>query len=263
MAALAKRDLWHALEREVHVWLTTPMGLHDPSFAAALANLDADEREQAKAFVFDRDRCLYVSAHALVRNTLSRYLDLAPQAWRFATNKYGRPEIDLAHAPPLRFNLSHTNGLIACAVHSAIDTGVDVEGIRPLNDLDGVAQYSFSPEEHADVRAAADSDRPRRFFCYWTLKEAYIKARGMGLSLPTTQFTLRLDAPTIDIRFAPALQDTPADWQFFLDCPTPDHLLALAIRRGAGADKRIVQRWTDPLGQTQVASAAHLRRAGG
>ena len=222
--------------------------------SAALAKLESykallspDEHERMARFVFDRDRRAFLLTRALVRTTLSRYAQVAPADWRFITNVHGRPEIlDRPDgAPDLRFNISHTDGLIACAVTIGREVGVDVENIgRHL--LHDVAGRHFAPGEVSDLRALPEDEQQKAFFDYWTLKEAYIKARGMGLALPLDQFafTLHDEAPP-SIRFAPGFDDDAARWQFRQLWPTATHRLALAVKRD-GADLPVVVRHVAP-----------------
>ena len=208
--------------------------------ADAQAHLDAyrelltvDEHERMARFVFERDRRSFLLTRALVRTTLSRYASVAPADWRFIANLHGRPEIldRPAGVPDLRFNLSHTDGLIACAVTIGREVGVDVEHVgRHL--MHDVAGRHFAPKEVSDLRSLPESEQDRVFFDYWTLKEAYIKARGFGLALPLGDFAFKLNPPDAPaISFEPALEDDPATWQFLQDWPTPTHRLALAVRR--------------------------------
>jgi 4'-phosphopantetheinyl transferase len=208
--------------------------------ADALANLDAyltlmspDEHERMARFVFERDRKAFLMTRALVRTTLSRYASIAPADWKFVANVHGRPEIldRPAGVPDLRFNISHTDGLIACAVTIGREVGVDIENIgrRLLHDIAG---RHFAPKEVADLRALPEDQQQRVFFDYWTLKESYIKARGFGLALPLGDFAFKLNPPNPPlIAFEPALEDEPATWQFMQHWPTPQHRLALAVRR--------------------------------
>lgn len=198
--------------------------------------LTADEHERMARFVFERDRHAFLLTRALVRTMLSRYAPVAPADWRFIANAHGRPEIldRPPGVPDLRFNISHTDGLIACAVTIGREVGVDVEHVgRQL--LHDVAGRHFAPKEVADLRSLPAAEQDRVFFDYWTLKEAYIKARGFGLALPLGDFAFTLDPPRPPrITFEPALDDDPATWQFLQDWPTPRHRLALAVRRDGG-----------------------------
>ena len=195
--------------------------------------LTPDEHARMERFVFEADRHRFLLTRALVRTMLSSYASVAPNAWRFVTNDYGRPEVldRPAGVPDLRFNVSHTDGLIACAVTVAREVGVDVEHVGRHLTHDVAARF-FAPREVADLRTHPLADQQRVFFDYWTLKEAYIKARGFGLALPLAAFAFHLRPPdTPTISFEPSLPDNPATWQFGQAWPTPHHRLGLAVRR--------------------------------
>jgi len=222
----------------VHVDLV----LSDHAEAAAkrdryLPLLSTDEHERMARLVFERDRHRFLLTRALVRTMLSRYAAVAPADWQFIANVHGRPEIldRPAGVPDLRFNLSHTDGLIACAVTIGREVGVDVEHVGRRLTQDVAARF-FAPAEVAHLQSLPDDQQERVFFDYWTMKEAYIKARGFGLALPLGDFAFHFTpgAPPA-IAFEPAMQDDPATWQFLQDWPTPMHRLGLAIRR-TGAD---------------------------
>lgn len=159
------------------------------------ALLNTTERERADSFAFAKDRTLYTAAHIFLRRQLSQYAPLQPNEWHFTKNQYGKPFISNPGYEWLQFNLSHTPGLIACAISAAGSIGVDVEQHRSLPDLEGLCRYAFSSEEVDDILSLTSLlARETRFFTYWTLKEAYIKAVGMGLSLPLQQFSFSEDA---------------------------------------------------------------------
>lgn len=212
------------------------------------ALLTEDERQRMARLVFDRDRRRFLLTRALVRTMLSRYAPVAPADWRFVANVHGRPEIveRPRGVPDLRFNISHTDGLIACAVTIGREVGIDVEhiGRRLTHD---VAGRFFAPREVSDLQALPAEEQPRAFFDYWTLKEAYIKARGLGLALPLGDFAFTLAPPAAPvIAFEPSLEDDPARWQFVQDWPTPNHRLGLAVRRD-GPDLPVRIRFVVPL----------------
>lgn len=208
--------------------------------ADALARLEAyttlmsaDEHERMARFVFDKDRRAFLLTRALVRTMLSRYAAIPPAAWTFKANAHGRPEIldRPPGVPDLRFNISHTNGLIGCAVTIGREVGIDVEHIGRHLTHD-VAGRHFAPSEVAELRALPAEQQPTVFFDYWTLKESYIKARGFGLALPLGDFAFTLKPPNAPvITFDPSMKDDPSTWQFLQDWPTPRHRLALAVRR--------------------------------
>lgn len=220
--------------KEVHVSLVAP---DNPEAAEHLHRyqelLNGEERERMARLVFARDRKRFLITRALVRTMLSRYAGVKPADWKFIANVHGRPEIldRPPGVPDLRFNLSHTEGLIACAVTIGREVGVDVEHVerRLTHDVPG---RFFAPREVRDLRARPEPEQQSVFFDYWTLKEAYIKARGFGLALPLGDFAFKLAPPAPpSITFEPALDDDPTTWQFFQDSPTPRHRLGLAVRR--------------------------------
>ena len=195
--------------------------------------LSPEEHQRMARFVFERDRVRFLLTRALVRTTLSRYAAVAPADWHFVANAHGRPEIldRPAGVPDLRFNLSHTDGLIACAVTIGREVGIDIEHVGRRLTQDVAARF-FEPAEVAHLQSLPADQQERVFFDFWTMKEAYIKARGFGLALPLGEFAFHFDPerpPTIT--FEPSLPDDPATWQFQQDWPTPSHRLGLAIRR--------------------------------
>ena len=228
--------------------------LLDPSTPDAVARMEdyrawmsADEHARMARFIFDRDRRRFLMTRALVRSALSRYAAVAPADWTFTANAHGRPElVDRPRGvPDLRFNLSHTEGLVACAVTIGREIGVDVEhvGRRLTHDIAG---RFFAPREVRDLHALPAGEQPTVFFDYWTLKEAYIKARGFGLALPLGDFAFTLSPQARPaITFEPTLDDDPATWQFVQDWPTPHHRLGLAVRR-QGSDPPVRIRFVVP-----------------
>ncbi len=199
--------------------------------------LSADEAARAGRFFQQDDVARFVIGRALARTMLSRYADVDPRDWPFVIDEHGRPELAQrpATALDLRFNLTHTKGLVACAVTVGREIGIDVEQVT-RHVLHEVPERFFSPQEVADLRALPEADQHMVFFEYWTLKEAYIKARGLGLALPLRHFTfLRRPGRAPEIMFAPELHDDAASWQFAQFWPSGEHRMAVAVRR-IGAD---------------------------
>lgn len=217
------------------LFVAAPPAITDPALLAAYAALmTPEERAQEARFHFEEHRHAHRVTRALARTVLSRYTSVAPADLRFQTGPYGRPDID----PPregLSWNLSHTAGLVVCLVAEGVVCGVDVEDVAGRRAPLDVANRFFSPAEVTALFALPAEARHRRFFELWTLKESYIKARGMGLALPLEGFALDPAAAPISIAF-PGVDDDPRDWQFALLAPTPRHLVAAAFRRGAGPD---------------------------
>jgi 4'-phosphopantetheinyl transferase len=217
--------------------------------------MSAEEGARQERFVFEKDRHTHLVARGLMRTVLSRYTGVDPASWVFGANSYGKPEI----AQPvglgwLRFNLSHTSGLVVCVVAVGRDVGVDVENVDRQVPAGELARRHFSAREAADVLSRPAADQLDRFYDYWTLKEAYIKARGMGLSIPLGGFTFELTAGRrIGIAFGPEANDRSCDWQFAQLMPTRRHKIAIAVRREPGAGLEIVIRRGFPPAETNSA----------
>lgn len=231
----------------VDVWVAPSSSLDPRDLARMATVLTPEETARGARFVRATDRAAFVLTRALVRTRLSLYGPTAPADWRFVTNEHQCPFVaaDLAGSPRLSFNVSHTDGLVVLAVTRGHRVGVDVEHVTRTV-LEAIPERHFAADEVRDLRALPAADQARVFFDYWTLKEAYIKARGMGLALPLDQFafTLHGEAPP-SIRFAPGFADDPGRWQFRQLWPTATHRLALAVERD-GADLPVNVRHVAP-----------------
>lgn len=228
----------------MHVWHLDPDRLDADALGRCRAVASAEELRQERRFRAELPRRLHVAARGLLRTRLALYTGVEPQVWRFAPGRWGRPEIEApAGFSWLRFNLSHTRGRVACALARGVEVGVDVEDTGRGGRLLDVAHRYFAPAEVEELFRRPESERLPRFFDYWTLKEAYIKARGMGLALPLSRFAFLLGRPgPIRIRLDPDLGDDASAWQFQRLHWPPRHEAALAVRRGRGPDWRLVVR---------------------
>lgn len=179
-------------EQEVHVWrvsLDVPAGV----LASLQEVLAADEIARVQRFVFERDRVCSCVAHALLRILLGRYARVAPTQVHFTANEYGKPALARPElVPALHFNISHSANLVLYAFAWQRHLGVDVEYMRADIDYEGLAEYCFSPLEQETLKGLAPARKHEAFYNCWTRKEAYIKARGMGLSLPLALFDVSL-----------------------------------------------------------------------
>ena len=208
-SALPHRGPLQSSTTQVHLHLLQPDGTNGSHYAT----LNAAEQSQAQRFMFSKDQVLYAAAHHFVRTTLSRYADLDPAAWLFDKNTYGKPHIANPGYAELQYNLSHTHGMVAIAVIRQRAIGVDTEQARPLDDIASLSRSVFATPERADVLACTGTAQQQRFFTYWTLKEAYIKARGMGLSIPLQQFHFIAGTPPLwHLTCDPSLNDNGAAW---------------------------------------------------
>jgi 4'-phosphopantetheinyl transferase len=229
---------------DVHLWIAAVSELEDPDrSAAAWAVLSTSEQHHAERFHFERDRNAFLATRSLRRHLLSHYAAVEPKRWRFTSNEHGRPRIAYpAIDETLEFNCSKTADLVVCAITRGIRVGVDIERLdRPVSA--GVAESTLAPREMAVFRALPRHDRSKRFFTYWTLKEAYLKARGLGLSLPLHSVAFHVaDSPRLEGHLASSAANDCNTWQFMLLCPTPSHITAVCVPRQSGLDPHLVMR---------------------
>ena len=247
---------------QVHLWFAIPETITDPHLIKAYHRF-MNEKEVVKQarFHFERHRHQYLVTRALIRTTLSQYAAVRPEDWCFVENKYGRPALDPKHGQDLHFNLSHTDGLIACAVVRGREIGVDVENISRGGDLVGIADRFFSKQEVDDLHQVPTTRQEDRFFDYWTLKESYIKARGMGLSIPLGEFSFHISDVHQDIAISidPKQQDLPERWQFHQWRYQENHKIALCVENAPSPQMEIVLRSIVPLMATKPFSGEKFR----
>lgn len=179
-------------ENEVHVWRASLDRATD-DVAHWQTLLRDDEVERAGRFYFEKDRRHWIVARATLRALLGRYLEIEPQELRFAHNEYGKPSIaSPTMGQHLQFNLSHSGELALYAFAYNRAVGVDVEQMRAPLAYEELATHFFSAHECHALLTLPEEQREEAFFLCWSRKEAYIKARGKGLSLPLNQFDVSL-----------------------------------------------------------------------
>src|SRR5262252_2409496 len=235
---------------EIHVWLAFPDQITDePLLKRCRSLLTAEEQTATDRLVFERHRHQRLITRALQRDLLSRYTGESPAAWQFEADRYGKPEIlSPRRWNRLRFNLSHTDGLIACAVTFDRDVGVDIEYVRRPTRFMDIAPRVFAPAELIELHRLEPDPQRARFFALWTLKEAYIKARGKGLAIPLDKFSFRFGQhEEIAIDIDATLEDDAATWQFERRYVTDDHAIAVAARRTDRRPLRVTYYETMPL----------------
>ena len=240
-----------AAPANIDVWLAFYSEIDDRSLLAKYRELlTEDERAQQLRFYFPDDRQRYLITRALVRTVLSKYLPPAPAEWRFTANPYGRPMIANTEFRDcgVCFNISHARGLIALAISSHREIGVDVENIAAREVSLDIADHFFAPTEVAALAGVQPDRQQDRFFEYWTFKESYIKARGMGLSIPLEQFSFHfVDERSVDLTVQPELGDDGSRWRFWQFRPTAEHLLALCAERRDATPPTLTLRKAVPL----------------
>ncbi len=177
-------------ESRVELWyLTTDVVLDPALLARCEAVLAPDERVRGEAFVFPIHRHEHLVTRALARGVLARHVGASPRALAFRRTEHGRPELVPPHV--LRFNLTNTVHLVACAVSAeGAEIGVDAEPLARADDVLAVAETVFTLRERAELARATEEARRRQAVGLWTAKEAYMKARGLGLSLEPASFEI-------------------------------------------------------------------------
>jgi 4'-phosphopantetheinyl transferase len=196
------------------------------------ALLDDEERQRLFGFAHEEARHRYLATRVLVRTTLSRYSTVSPSDWRFEQTAAGRPFVRVPElAPALQFNVTNTSGLVACLVSGgSAEIGVDAEDFRREVDYQAIADRFFSGREARALRALAPPQRAQRFYQCWTLREAYLKARGIGLAAPLEELEFQCAAGEgVRARFGPGVADDSSRWQFDLFQAGTQHILAVAL----------------------------------
>ncbi|HLO30242.1 MAG TPA: 4'-phosphopantetheinyl transferase superfamily protein [Anaerolineales bacterium] len=191
------------------------------------ATLSKDEAQRAARFHFPADRDRFIAAHGCLRAVLARYLLCEPDQLIFLTNSYGKPELD---DHKLEFNLSHSGDLALVAITQDRKVGIDLERIRGGISSQVIARQYFSKSEFAELQALPLEQREAAFFCCWTRKEAYIKAQGLGLSLPLESFDVSLapKEPAI-LRATRPDPEEAARWMLFSPEIDPSYQAAVAV----------------------------------
>uniref|UniRef100_A0ACD6AFV6 Uncharacterized protein n=2 Tax=Avena sativa TaxID=4498 RepID=A0ACD6AFV6_AVESA len=236
--------------REVHVWYLCPDELNDQSqmnmYEELLSPVERKYAASMEGTTLRKDAML---SRALLRTTLSRYTDckIDPRAFEFKKNKFGKPEIlwppdDSNVKRPLHFNISHTTSLIACGIAMQAHIGIDIEEKKrnTTKNILSLARRYFTPSEVDHLIEISDSDAQRKeFLKLWTLKEAYVKALGMGFSgAPFNTFSIMLETGKgIRISKASKVCDDSTsgfdhlskNWQFTLAELNSSHYMSVCI----------------------------------
>jgi 4'-phosphopantetheinyl transferase len=200
----------------------------DPArVARALDWLDAPEAARFGRFRLDVDRQMFLLGRVMARALVSRALGVGPMDWRWREGPHGRPEI-AAPETPMHFNIAHSAGVVACAIGVDREVGVDVEDLRRRPTAREVVDRYCAPGEIADIDAQPEATWRDRFLAYWTLKEAYLKARGLGIALPLADIRFVLDRD-IRVEFSGELTGTDTRWHFEMTRVGDRHLLAIAV----------------------------------
>lgn len=199
------------------VWTYRISGTERPEDLLAL--LSPGERQRYERFHFERHRREYLCAHALLRLALSKHAGTPPHRWEFATGQWGKPY--LTDSPELKFNLSHTESFVACAIAEKCEVGIDAEKVDRTVSATDIARRFFADAEVRQIEALPAHSQRDAFFRIWTLKEAYVKACGRGFDLPLREFWFEIGKGAVRV--------TPTgEWKFWEHEPAEGYRMAVA-----------------------------------
>jgi 4'-phosphopantetheinyl transferase len=227
---------------EVQVWHASVDRLAENySNGEMSAVLDHMEIERLNSLPQNEVRREFLATRYLIRTLLSYYYPaVAAKDWIFRKNEFGKPITNCKMGTyALEFNISHSGGIIVCVFSLGASVGVDIEADGRNILWPEIAEHSFSKPERDDLNRTKPDDGRGRFFEYWTLKEAFIKSMGMGLSLPLEEFWFQIRGTRIGIGFSSKIAEMPADWQFRL-FKIEGHQCALAVKSGRGKNLSLV-----------------------
>ena len=219
----------HLGENDIHIWMVKPEQITASTKLSAIVS--PLEQQKISRYRSDKAKHTALITRSFIRLLLSKYENIAPQAWKFEISELGKPEVSNA-STPLRFNLSHNNEIIICAICLNKDIGCDIENLSRKISVDAIAKRFFSPSEH--VLISKDNER---FFEYWTLKEAFVKATGLGISQGLDTFSFEIKAKddhknndNISLTFNENCKEKdPQNWYHSLHFPDQKHCIGLSV----------------------------------
>lgn len=220
---------------QVHVWLAS-LARSEAELNRLRQTLSQSERDRCTRLARSTDHDWFTAAHGILRDILSRYLGTKPACLTFSSGTHGKPALarEGGATADLRFNLSHSNGYALYAVTLNREVGIDLEYL--LRPVDGVAlaRRFFSRQECDALALLPGESKTRRFFEYWTCREAFVKARGTGLRFPLNELQVILPTHGAGATVQHPSTDLEASRCFLYPfAPLQDFVGALAIE---GAD---------------------------
>ena len=215
---------------EVHLW-RTDLDRNSQEVQEFLATLSADEKARALRFYFQQHRQRFIVARGTLRRILGRYLDLAPAQVEFEYSPQGKPKLAAScNGKELQFNLSHSQGLALYGVARYRRIGVDLEYLRPMEEVEQLVKRFYSAREFAAISPLSPQEREKAFFRGWTAKEAYLKATGSGLGGGLDRVEVSLVAGTpLQLLSLEGNTEAASRWHLS-DLPLhPDYIATVAV----------------------------------
>ncbi len=223
---------------EVHVWRAS-LDIADSQIEILSGALSHNERTRSEKYHFERDQKRFIAGRGILRNILSRYLKTEPEEIVFSSNAHGKPFLsDACNNKEISFNLSHAHDLALYAVTAKRRVGIDLEYIQQAFQWEAIVERFFSPGEQAEIWTLPEKERCRAFYTYWTRKEAFLKAQGLGLTNDIKEVDVNFksegSAPLLKLNRAPDKADC---WELHDLYPGFGYAGALAVDgRGLGVN---------------------------
>ncbi|WP_100623322.1 4'-phosphopantetheinyl transferase family protein [Candidatus Coxiella mudrowiae] len=228
-----KDDPWETVTRpslkegEVHVWRVF-LDWPDEEVKKGLVNLSMEEKARIQRLVNSQHRRYYIASHSALHAILALYLP-TPGTLRFRYDDYGKPY--LLNDASLYFNLSDSHTVALYAITTNREVGVDIESIRSNIHTEDIAERFFSPDEIAAFRRLPQNQHLEGFFRIWTLKEAYIKIIGQGLSFGLNRFTTNVNVDAVKMDGLLTVDEDPnlaRQWTLCSIPSAPGYMASLA-----------------------------------
>src|ERR1043165_4646913 len=178
---------------DVHVWHVQATDLNKSALEGIEQLLSPDEIKRWKRYHFEKDRTMHLVSRGLMRTVLGSYLGCPPTDVEFTVNAHGKPILRPVGVGGIQFNLSHSGGAAALAVALNREVGIDIEDRSRCVEYVPLAERFFTHSEAQHLRSIPDGDVSNAFFATWTLKEAFVKAIGKGLTFPLDAFAFDLE----------------------------------------------------------------------
>jgi 4'-phosphopantetheinyl transferase len=234
-------------KQDIHLWLVRECEVNDPVLLKSYLTLLSDrEIARYERLRLEQDKKEFLLTQVLARTVLAGYLDIDnPGDIRFERNPHGKPFLPGDNKP--QFNLTNSNGVVVLAVTAGIEIGIDIEYLHRKVACLNLARRYFTPEEADTFEGLSDVAIRDRFFDFWTLKEAWLKAYGTGLKTPLNTFGFTLGADNITIAFTDRLDEKPDDWSFMQFEIKEGYRLSVSVKDSPDMNYRVTANTGIPL----------------
>lgn len=225
-------------KNDIHLWVIHPEQITAAQDIELLKSvLSEDEKKKVNAYRRKSAQHSALVSRALLRNILAAYTNIPAQQLLFNYSDNGKPT--LSNSPiPIHFNISHNSKRLICAVSLNDEIGCDIESYKRKLNVQSIAKRYFSNDDFADIVKLAPPLQQRRFFEYWTLKEAFVKCTGLGLSQGLDSFSFKIGkSPSeqhnsnIQFQFTDPVKQSHDNYRCLLLYPDDEHFIAVCVNR--------------------------------